>query len=165
MKKINLKKWTLKKKSVTNDEMSDDMLDVLNEMDMEELHNRLGQQEENVKKNWNDDEKIQKILDSALSLVRKLSNLPLIGSYIADVPFLVMMVNDYRKKEYTSVPLATIVSIVAALAYLVSPIDLIPDAIPLIGYLDDFVVLKYIFDTLHNDIADYRMWKAEQYDE
>ena len=165
LKKLDLKKWSLKKKVGISEELTDEMGDVLEEMDMDELNDQLEAHEEEVRKNWNDDEKIQKILDGALTLVKKLSNLPFVGKYIADVPILVMLVNDYRKKEYTDIPLASVISITVALAYLVSPLDVIPDSLPLVGHLDDGVVLYIVLEALHNDIEDYRMWKVENLDE
>ena len=165
LKKFDLKKWTSKKKADISEEITDELEDVFDEMDMDEINNQLEAHEEEVRKNWNDDEKIQKILDGALTLVKKLSNLPFVGKYIADVPILVMLGNDYRKKEYTAIPLASVISITAALAYLVSPIDIIPDSLPLVGHLDDGVVLYIVLEALHNDIEDYRIWKVEHLDE
>jgi uncharacterized membrane protein YkvA (DUF1232 family) len=41
------------------------------------------------------------------------------------------------------VPRSTKAMLVPAIAYLASPIDLIPDFIPVVGYLDDAVVLAW----------------------
>lgn len=35
--------------------------------------------------------------------------------------------------------------IVMGLGYLISPIDIIPDTIPILGFTDDIAVLKYIY--------------------
>jgi uncharacterized membrane protein YkvA (DUF1232 family) len=43
---------------------------------------------------------------------------------------------------------------VGALIYFVSPIDLIPDTIPVIGYLDDLAVLSLAVNTLVQAEAD-----------
>ncbi|MBI3558033.1 MAG: DUF1232 domain-containing protein [Deltaproteobacteria bacterium] len=44
-----------------------------------------------------------------------------------------------RSKKFTTSQKAVCAG---ALLYLVNPLDLIPDAIPVIGYLDDFAVLS-----------------------
>jgi len=44
---------------------------------------------------------------------------------------------------------------VAALAYLVCPLDLIPDAIPVIGYLDDAGVIAAAVAHLSSELAPY----------
>ena len=46
------------------------------------------------------------------------------------------------------VPRSTKVMLVPAIAYLASPIDLIPDFIPVVGYLDDAVVLAWAIRTI-----------------
>nr|WP_166462266.1 YkvA family protein [Lacrimispora amygdalina] len=51
--------------------------------------------------------------------------------------------------------------IIAGLLYLVSPIDLMPDAIPVVGLLDDGLVLLYVLRTAHNDLMSYEEWREE----
>jgi uncharacterized membrane protein YkvA (DUF1232 family) len=54
------------------------------------------------------------------------------------------------------------VSALAAIIYLVSPIDLIPDFIPFAGCLDDVVVLTLVLGTgLSLELCNYRNWKEE----
>ncbi len=60
------------------------------------------------------------------------------------------------KKEYTEVPLGTILGIVSALIYILSPIDLIPDRIPGAGHLDDAAVLLICLKAgAEDDIKEY----------
>lgn len=54
------------------------------------------------------------------------------------------LVESYVKREYTDIPLTSIISILAALIYVISPIDLIPDFIPGIGYFDDAAVVTLV---------------------
>lgn len=44
--------------------------------------------------------------------------------------------------------------IAGALAYLVSPIDIIPDGIPVVGFADDLVVLLYVLKTVRENVTD-----------
>lgn len=90
---------------------------------------------------------------------RKLQNIPLVGDYFADVPTLCLLVVDYVKGKYKEVPFATMVGIVVALSYFLSPIDLIPDFIPIAGQLDDAAVILFAIEAAHNDIAEYKEWK------
>ncbi|MBC7692625.1 MAG: DUF1232 domain-containing protein [Methylotenera sp.] len=39
---------------------------------------------------------------------------------------------------------------VGALLYLINPVDLIPDVMPAVGYLDDFAVLSLVFGMIRN---------------
>ena len=45
------------------------------------------------------------------------------------------------------------------LLYFILPADLIPDFIPVVGYLDDLAVLTTIMNSLKGEINAYRIWK------
>jgi uncharacterized membrane protein YkvA (DUF1232 family) len=47
-----------------------------------------------------------------------------------------------------------------AIIYFVNPFDLIPDFIPVIGYLDDVAVIALAVASIHNDLDDFRAWEA-----
>ncbi len=49
------------------------------------------------------------------------------------------------------------------LLYFILPADLIPDFIPVIGYLDDLAILTTIMNSLQKEISDYRIWKIEMF--
>jgi uncharacterized membrane protein YkvA (DUF1232 family) len=52
-----------------------------------------------------------------------------------------------------------IILITAALIYLVSPADAIPDFIVGIGFVDDGAVIAYVFNSLSEDIESFKNWK------
>lgn len=53
-------------------------------------------------------------------------------------------------------------SIVAALIYFVSPFDLIPDYISVVGYVDDAAVVAFVISKISGDVEKYRLWKKQQ---
>lgn len=112
-----------------------------------------------------DEDKTEKLIDKALKLCEKLSRLPVIGLVFNDIPLVCMMISDYVHGNYREVPLATIITLTAAIGYCVSPIDLIPDVIPFFGQLDDAAVFGFALAAAHNDIEAYGVWKAEQLEE
>lgn len=79
-----------------------------------------------------------------------------------ELKLMVRLVNDYRKGRYTAVPWKVIAAIVAALIYFVSPLDVLPDFIPFIGYLDDAFVIKLALDFARSDLSLYSQWQAQQ---
>lgn len=50
--------------------------------------------------------------------------------------------------------------IIAGLAYFVSPIDAIPDFVPVAGYLDDAAVISWVLYQLADEVNAYRRWKG-----
>ena len=102
----------------------------------------------------------QKTEDLVRKINSKLVNIPYVGEYFADVPTLCLMVSDYTKGSYQQVPVAALVGIVVALVYFLTPVDLIPDTVPMIGQLDDAAVILFAVKAAHNDIADYKKWKG-----
>jgi len=71
----------------------------------------------------------------------------------------IRMIKASMKREYTNVPWKTLLVITAGLIYFVTPIDIIPDFIPVTGFLDDFTILLWIFNNFNKDIEAFRIWE------
>lgn len=111
------------------------------------------------------EERTHGLIEKALSLCNRLSRIPQIGVIFEDIPLLCMCVNDYVKKRYKEIPLASVLTIAGALLYLVNPLDVIPDCIPVIGYLDDGFVFRIALRAVHNDLNAYKEWKGSAINE
>jgi uncharacterized membrane protein YkvA (DUF1232 family) len=48
------------------------------------------------------------------------------------------------------------ITVIIALLYIISPIDLIPDAIPFLGMLDDVLVAGYALKQVADELARYK---------
>ncbi len=72
------------------------------------------------------------------------------------------IVKDYINGSYKEIPLTTIISIVASLLYLISPIDFIPDFIPGIGLIDDVFVIGLVISSASSDLDKYKIWKENK---
>ncbi len=61
--------------------------------------------------------------------------------------------------EYTGVPTGTVLAAVAVLIYFISPIDLIPDFIPVLGLLDDVALVAWFSLTIKTEIDKFHEWE------
>lgn len=71
------------------------------------------------------------------------------------------MVRAYANKEYPELPWRSLVSIVAAILYFIMPFDLIPDYIPIAGFMDDMAVLAWVYRNVEKDVDEFLNWEAE----
>lgn len=106
----------------------------------------------------NNSDKMERFLQR---LERKLKIIPLAGEKLAAVPVMASLIKSYVKKEYTDVPIGTIVVVISALTYVISPIDLIPDSIPVLGYFDDAAVVAACWKLVESDIEEYTQWREK----
>jgi uncharacterized membrane protein YkvA (DUF1232 family) len=110
---------------------------------------------EEAEKVLNDVDKLEELLQA---LEKKLKKIPAVGEKLSYVPVMVLLIRSYIKKEYTQVPLGSIIAAISSVLYVVNHFDLIPDSIPLAGYLDDAAVLTVALKMIESDIDDYKKW-------
>lgn len=104
-------------------------------------------------------EDIDKIFQKRKEIEDKFSGNGPLGKFWSDLKLLFELVNDYRKGVYREIPWASIAAIVAALLYVLSPIDLIPDFIPGFGLVDDAAVVTLCLKAIIGDLQAYKRWK------
>lgn len=83
-------------------------------------------------------------------------------AFAADVKLFFSMLKDFFTKKYTDVPIGTIMSIAGTLLYVFLPIDIIPDFIPVVGYIDDAAMIALCISMTKLDIEKYKTWKESQ---
>ena len=64
------------------------------------------------------------------------------------LPALAVMIGRLAKDP--ELPRSAKIALAAAAVYLVSPIDLLPDVIPLVGFLDDLLIAAVVLDGVLN---------------
>lgn len=104
---------------------------------------------------------LKKVLDKREEIEQKFKANGPLGRFIVDLKLLFSIVADYISGEYREIPWWSLASIVAALLYVLSPIDLIPDFIPVVGYLDDAAVVAICLHLVEQDLLTYKEWKTK----
>ena len=78
---------------------------------------------------------------------------------IQDVPLLIRLVRAYQSGQYRSIRRSSIVIAVAGLLYFISPIDLVPDFLGAIGFIDDIAILGFVFASIQRELQAFRRWE------
>ncbi|RMA93078.1 YkvA family protein [Hydrogenothermus marinus] len=105
------------------------------------------------------EEDLEKVLQKQEEIRKKFETGGPLGRYIDDVKLLFSLIKDYFNGSYRKIPWFSIAAIIAALFYVLNPIDVIPDFIPVIGYLDDLAVMAVCLNFVEQDLHKYKKWK------
>ncbi len=75
---------------------------------------------------------------------------------------LIRLVRAYASGEYRGVELRSMVTVVGVIIYFVSPLDLIPDLLPVIGVADDIALMMWLFNTMGKEMDNFTEWEKER---
>lgn len=85
-----------------------------------------------------------------------------LGKLKDDLRLLQALCLAYWRGEYRGISRKSILTVVAGLMYFLSPLDAIPDFIPVLGMFDDIAVLAWIMKTLDDELNAFRAWRNRQ---
>ncbi len=69
---------------------------------------------------------------------------------------------DVKQKNYTDTPWKTLAAMIFTILYIINPLDLVPDFIPILGYIDDLTVFGFALKLINKDLEIYQKWRLEQ---
>ncbi|ALF60707.1 hypothetical protein AOC03_02365 [Psychrobacter urativorans] len=112
----------------------------------------------------------EKLLDADLEYIikeeeklnEKLKSSSHLKRFTTDVALFISLVKDYSQGNYRKVPYKSIAAVVAGLVYILNPIDIIPDFIPVIGYIDDAIIFAFCLKMVEKDLQTYQVWRESQ---
>ncbi len=76
------------------------------------------------------------------------------------VRLLWMVLRDYVTGAYRQLPWKAVAALAAAVVYVVSPVDLVPDFLVPVGWTDDLVALALVWGLVKRELRDYCAWKG-----
>ena len=125
---------------------------------IEDMHQGFREAKTEAEEIINDKKETDKILNKSMKIAFKLRSGPLAQIW-EDVQLLFSVVKDWTSGEYREIPIGSMVIILGALIYLINPIDIIPDIIPVLGNIDDIFILGLVLNQVHSDLQEYKEWK------
>ena len=106
-----------------------------------------------------DPKRLRKLVEDA---VGKLNTIPR-GPFGEAWPYLLAMVRlirDYQRGEYRDLASPKLLIAIAALIYFVSPFDVIPDWIPVLGHIDDAFVISLALKSVRAELDTFMAWET-----
>ena len=95
-------------------------------------------------------------------MAKNIIKLGLLARLFQNLKLLLPLVKDYWKGAYRDVSTKSLIIFAAAILYIISPIDLIPDYIIGLGQIDDLAILSLSLYFLERDLLKYKEWKDRQ---
>ncbi len=109
-----------------------------------------------------DDGDVEILMDNEEEISKKISGSNSLAKYKELGKLMIAMVKDVKRGAYPNVPWFTIATVVMTLLYVLNPLDIIPDFIPGIGYVDDLAILSIGMGWIESDLHRYLDWKISE---
>ena len=108
-----------------------------------------------------DPERLRKLLRDA---VGKLNVIPR-GPFGEAWPYLLAMIRaarDFQTGDYRDMPRPKLLIVIAAIIYFVSPFDVIPDYLPVLGHIDDAFVVGLALKSVRAELDAFMAWETSR---
>ena len=103
-------------------------------------------------------ESLLKLLRSALVKTKELGVGGVFDVLRENITLLGRMIKAYASGEYRDISPASLLKIIGGLIYFISPIDLIPDFLPFVGFADDIALLVWILKSINDEVEKFKAW-------
>jgi len=70
------------------------------------------------------------------------------------------LIRAYYRGDYRQISVANLIIIIAAIIYVLDPWDLVPDWIPVVGFMDDATVLAFAVQRTRETLDDFTAWES-----
>lgn len=87
-----------------------------------------------------------------------------LGKNLEDFKTLLRMAKLWISRRYSKISKQSIILVIVALIYFITPTDFVPDFILGLGYVDDISVLKWVLSQISVDLENFKQWEKEKSD-
>jgi uncharacterized membrane protein YkvA (DUF1232 family) len=108
-----------------------------------------------------DPRRLRKLFEDA---VEKINDIPR-GPFAETWPYLMAMIRvirAYHQREYRDISQENLLIVIAAIIYFVSPFDVIPDWVPVLGHIDDAFVIALALTSVRADLDTFMAWETSK---
>jgi uncharacterized membrane protein YkvA (DUF1232 family) len=105
-----------------------------------------------------------RLLTLLLGAREKINHVPR-GPFAETWPYLMAMIRlirAYHHHDYRDVSSQNLLVVVAAMIYFVSPLDVIPDSVPILGHIDDAFVVRLALESVRADLDTFMAWETSK---
>ena len=106
-----------------------------------------------------DPDRLRALFDEASKKAASIPKEPFKENW-AYVQAMLRLMRAYYRGEYRLASHGALLSIIAAISYLVDPFDLIPDEIPFLGFVDDATVIAFAVGRTRQTLDDFMTWET-----
>lgn len=100
--------------------------------------------------------KIDKVLEEASRLIEKL---PVEIPILSYIPHFISLLVHHFSGKYKGVSVTSIIAILGAVIYFISPVDIIPDSIRGIGFKDEEIIIANCLEVVNDELEKFIEWK------
>lgn len=115
-----------------------------------------------AEKYYNNPESADTLLNDAEDKALKKEKGPIKGIW-DKLKLVIALARDWSKGNYREISKGNMIMILAGIIYFVSPLDIVPDFLAGIGFLDDAAILSFVVSRLDKEIEKYRNWKNNSF--
>jgi len=108
------------------------------------------------------DDTIRQVNEKAEDIEKKFAKGKALKALMEQGQVMLEMVKDYVTREYREVPYWAISAVSLSLLYVLNPLDVIPDVILGVGYLDDATVVAFALRLIDKELEKYKAWKQQK---
>jgi len=104
---------------------------------------------------------LKKLQQQVVFKLEQVSHHPKVQEALEPIMVFKRMIQAHKRGDF-KVSSKSLMLIVLGLVYFVSPLDIIPDIMPVIGYADDLSVLIAVYNAIKQEVEEFLAWEKNQ---